>query len=114
MTQGEDFVMKVQLMQPDKVTPVDLTDCELKAQIRDKVNGTIYADLTNLLLTGGLIFVGLPSLGTFKMSISKVATILFPTKTLKWDFFITDALGETHPYFVGDVTVTAAITKPSA
>ena len=110
-SQGEDFVMPVQLKNPDG-SFINLTGCEMKMQIRHRAGSTpIYGDFQTP--PGFGILITDPLNGIFKITIPKSITTFIPPGEDGFDLFITDSAGETHPYFTGAVTVTPSITRPS-
>ena len=83
----------------DKTDPVDLTDIDVKAEIRDKPGGSKITPMT--------ITIELPN--TITVEVSSVITGTLPASG-SWDLQLTYPSGDVLTILAGPVTVTADVT----
>lgn len=106
--QGATFSDKVVWKTGELKTPVDLTGCTAKMQIRDKVESpTLLLELNtsnNSIILGGVA-------GTIEFNISAQITEQIKWKTGVYDMKITFPDGKVIKKLYGSVTVTSSITR---
>ncbi|MBM3204116.1 hypothetical protein FJZ55_09465 [Candidatus Woesearchaeota archaeon] len=107
--QGATFKHAFYWFQSDGVTPVDLTACTAKMQIRSVVESTVV--ILELSTTNGGITIT-PSTGKIYFEISdEVTATLEPIKNAVYDLEIYHPNGETTRLSQGTVSVSANVTR---
>lgn len=101
--QGEDAdILSFKWLQPDR-TPIDLTGCQVRMQIR-AVTGDLLLDRSlndGVRITDSVIYISVRA--------NEIATIA--VRQGVYDVFITDSLGMAHKVLFGEVRIIQAVTR---
>jgi hypothetical protein len=110
--QGADFGFTANLRGPDGVTPMNLTGCSARAQIRKRATDsalTIALTCTVVDALTGSLSISLTNLQTAGLvageSVSEAAS------KYVWDCEFVDSLGRVIPLFYGPVNVFREVTR---
>jgi len=110
--QGSTFgPFTAQLLNPD-LTPVNLTGCQFRAQIRKTgLSPTIVATIPFTIITplSGIYQFGLAS--DVAETIPAGETIKDPVSKYTWDAELVDSLGRVLPIYYGDCKVFREVTR---
>jgi len=110
---GADFgPIDVELLNPDR-TPVNLTGCTIRGQIR-----LLASSAGSPLATFDVTIVA-PLLGKYQFGLTDAVTtslpqpvnVNVPPKVLAWDLELEDTLGRVTPLYYGQAKVYAEVTK---
>ena len=100
------------MMNPDRVTPVDLTGCVIRGQIRRKaLDATVIATL-ECSITDAIN-------GQYQFGLSETITVALaagdtpedPKSQYVWDLEMVDAAGRILPLYFGKVSVLREVTR---
>jgi hypothetical protein len=110
--QGSSFgPMRFEMVNPDD-TPVDLSNCVIRSQIRqDALDATVVADITCDITN--------PMLGKFEISLTDEQTQVIeagesigdPESRYVWDMELEDGSGRVIPLYHGQVIVLREVTR---
>lgn len=108
---GETYIRQFQWLNPDGVTPIDLTGCTLHSQFRKNALDT--TTILDLSLTNGRLALQDAVNGVFQMFLSSEDTTDFPAdfRIGAWDLFVLDTNGFSKPLIAGRVVITASVTR---
>jgi len=107
--QGATFKHVIYWLQADEVTPVDLTACAAKMQIRSTVESAIV--ILELSTVNGSISI-IPSTGRIYFEVSdEITATLAPIKNAVYDLEIYHPSGETTRLAQGTVSISANVTR---
>ena len=104
-----------EFIEDDGVTPVDLTNCEARMEIRPRPeSATLYISINEVPTADGDITLG-GSAGTIDIFITAEATdTLANVRGAYWDLFVEYPNGEDVVKFMkGKVKIDASVTEPS-
>lgn len=106
LREGATYRRTLKWIDPKK-KPVNLTGAVVVAEIRDKPDGALLAQLT--VGNGGLEV--LPTLGTIRMHISAAMTAGFSFQRAVWDLKVVWPNGDIDYPVTGKVTVARSVTE---
>lgn len=111
--QGSTFGPMVATLTNPDLTPVNLTACIIRGQIRKKaLDATIVASFVVAITneTGGVFEFGLTDEVTAIITADEI--MQKPGSKYVWDMELEDSLGRVIPLYYGDVTVFREVTRP--
>jgi hypothetical protein len=98
---GDTYHWQFQLwMDAERTQPVNLTDAQVKSEIRNRPGGTVIVELELQLELPNIIHATLPAAASSRV----------PTLGASWDLQITYPNGDVQTVLTGGVTVTPDIT----
>lgn len=105
-TAGDTFRRQIEWVEPDGVTPIDLTGYTAAMQIRERPGGTVWAS-SNGASPALTITVATPASGVMVVS----GTISQTTPAVGvWDLQVTSSGGEVYTLVSGSFTVIEQVT----
>jgi hypothetical protein len=106
--EGTTFDETVTWLGSDSTTPVNLTGCIAKLQIREKIKSpAVLLELTTI--NGGIVLGGL--LGTINIKILPVVTAAITWKSGVYDMLVTFPDGSVKKKMYGSATVNQTVTQ---
>lgn len=111
--QGSTFGPMVATLTNPDLTPVNLTACIIRGQIRKKaLDATIVASFVVAITNepGGVFEFGLTDEVTAIITADEI--MQKPGSKYVWDMELEDSLGRVIPLYYGDVTVFREVTRP--
>lgn len=110
--QGATWRLVLSWMQPDGVTPYDLTDCKARMQVRSAHGTDILIELDDASTTDGRIALG-GATGSIAIRIAPAATERLNVKKAQYDLVLQLATGDVERLLRGKVTIVPSITEPT-
>lgn len=100
------------MFDPDEVTPVDLTGCVIRAQIRRRADSQAVQQALTVAITSALD-------GEYRMSLTPAQTAAIPAvndpedeaNVYAWDAELQDSLGNVFPLYWGTATMFREVTR---
>lgn len=115
--QGADFVLPIQMMGDDGVTPINITGCTFKAQLRSVASSPDVIDDFDVTILDG-------SLGEFEMTLTAEQTLAIPVQPSSmpnrtitnycYDLFITYLNGQITRLLEGVAFISPDVTRDEA
>lgn len=102
----------VTTLNPDGITPVNLTGCTMRGQIRKLAKSAVAAATLNCVITdapGGVYQFELSDAVTASLKAGE--SEIDDASKYVWDLEMVDSLGRVIPVYYGDVTVFREVTK---
>jgi hypothetical protein len=107
VTKGETFARAMTWWLVENVTPRNLTGYTMQMQVRDKVGGTVYADLSTT--NGKIVIFDAPN-GKFRATLTAAETGAIAAGTYRYDLKVTDAGASVSYPMRGSFIVRAPVT----
>lgn len=92
----------------DHTIPYDLTDCQLRMQIRQRPGSEVLASATTR--NGGIVIDPDPTTGRFTVTLTDELTDTLAIKRAQWDCEVSFPSGDVLRILQGKVTISANIT----
>ena len=106
--QGATFRKALVWLAPDKKTPIDLTGCTARMQVRSEIESpTVLLELTTE--NGGIVIDG-PA-GKLTLRISPTATAAITWESGVWDLEVVHPSGDVTRLVQGSISVSREVTR---
>ena len=106
--QGATFPKVLRWIAPDKTTPIDLTGCTARMQVRSEIESpTVLLELTTE--NGGIVIDG-PA-GKLTLRISPAATAAIAWESGVWDLEVVHPNGDVTRLAQGAISVSPEVTR---
>lgn len=105
--QGATFILPIQWMQPDAITPYDLTGFTVRMQMRKSQGSPVLFDATTA--NGKIIIIA--AQGKITVTMTAAETSALDTKAAKYDLEAISSGGIVYRVIQGSVTISPNITQ---
>ena len=106
--QGATFRKPLEWLAPDKTTPIDLTGCMARMQVRSEIeSATVLLELTTE--NGGIVIDG-PA-GKLTLHLSPPATAAISWESGVWDLEVVHPNGDVTRLVQGSISVSPEVTR---
>ena len=106
--QGATFRKALVWLAPDKTTPIDLTGCTARMQVRSEIESTTV--LLELTTENGCIVIDGPA-GKLTLHLSPAATAAIAWESGVWDLEVVHPSGDVTRLVQGSISVSREVTR---